>query len=70
METVTPVLLEPWRTRLKTVVDNPTDEVCAGWTLSIAVSSLARNGMVGVGGVIHEHNQSEQKVFSFTLGPR
>ncbi|KAM3519015.1 hypothetical protein MY4038_009911 [Beauveria bassiana] len=70
METVTPVLLEPWRARLKTVVDKPTDEVCAGWTLAVAVSSSARNGMVGVGGAIHERNQSEQKVFSFTLGPR
>ncbi|TQW01406.1 reverse transcriptase [Cordyceps javanica] len=27
METVTPVLLEPWRACLKTVVDKPTDEV-------------------------------------------
>ena len=70
METVSPVLLEPWRARLKTVMDKSTDEVCAGWTLAVAVSSSARNGMVGVGGVIHERNQPEQKVFSFTLGPR
>ncbi|KAM3520365.1 hypothetical protein MY4038_009445 [Beauveria bassiana] len=74
METITPVLVEPWRARLKTVMDKPADEVCAGWTLAVAVSSSARNGMVGVGGVIHsrsmERSQSEQKVFSFTLGPR
>lgn len=74
METIIPVSLEPRRGRLKTVMDRSTDEVCAGWTVAVAVSSSARNDMVGVGGVIHtkstERNHSKQDVFSFTLGPR
>lgn len=48
-------------------------QICP-WLLAVAVSSSARNGMVGVGGVILSKdtagNQSKREVFSFTLGTR
>lgn len=52
LEAITPISLEPWRARLKTMMNKSNDKECAGWTIAVAVSSSARNGLVGAGGVI------------------
>ena len=63
METITPISLEPWTARLKTLMDKLSD----GWTIAFVVSSSARNGIVGAGGLIQSKvtasDDSKREVF-------
>lgn len=74
LETIQPYSLEPWRERLQVSLRDSNDGVCVGWTKAVAVSSSARNAIVGVGGVIQTENaatgQLKREAFSFTLGAR
>ena len=74
METVHQFSLEPWKDRLPLAHNDPSEELCAGWTQAVAVSSSSRNGVVGVGGVIQTKdargNAAKWAAFSFTLGAR
>ena len=75
IETINPFTLPPWEKRLQAVTDNaapkpPNPRRAA----HIAVSSSARNSVVGLGGAIktrkHVRNIPTVKSFSSTLGPR
>ncbi|KAK6206220.1 reverse transcriptase [Colletotrichum tabaci] len=75
LETIDPLTLSPWEERVKVVVDGAeTRETGVAETVRIAVSSSARNGIVGVGGVVQKPaavgDDPEPESFSFTLGPR
>lgn len=53
LETINPFTLAPWEKRLQTIADRTIiGKTDADWTARIAVSSSARNGMVGVGGAV------------------
>ena len=55
LETVNPFTLAPWEERVETHSnDKEGDTPCqlTGWVVQVAVSSSARNGVVGVGGAI------------------
>lgn len=69
METIQPGVLAPWEKRVQTVVENAAQGLEANWAVRIAVSSSARNGVVGMGGAISIQN-NEKRSFSVTLGKR
>ncbi|KZL65332.1 putative transposable element, partial [Colletotrichum tofieldiae] len=67
--------LLPWEERLKVEVgEEETRGAGTATTVRVAVSSSARNGVVGVGGVVEKRSglrdDLELNTFSFTLGPR
>ncbi|GKU07113.1 unnamed protein product, partial [Fusarium langsethiae] len=78
LETISPFTLAPWVERVQTMVDDGdslrTTQADLGWAVRIAVSSSARNGVVGVGGVIEipasVRGGPKLERFSFTLGMR
>ena len=69
METIRPGVLAPWEKRVQTVVENAAQSLEANWAVRIAVSSSARNGVVGMGGAISIQSNETQS-FSVTLGKR
>ena len=54
LETIQPYALAPWVSRVPTVTDEPEGVASTApyWTARIAVSSSARNGLVGYGGAV------------------
>lgn len=78
LETVNPFTLAPWAERVQTIVvdkdETETRQADLGWAIRVAVSSSARNGVVGVGGVIEiplsVRGGPRLERFSFTLGMR
>ncbi|KAL9561366.1 hypothetical protein ACKAV7_014721 [Fusarium commune] len=78
LETINPFTLAPWVERVQTIVDDGdslgTMQADLGWAVRAAVSSSARNGVVGVGGVIEipasVRGGPKLERFSFTLGMR
>ncbi|KAL9572236.1 hypothetical protein ACKAV7_003619 [Fusarium commune] len=78
LETINPFTLAPWVERVQTIVDDGdslgTTQADLGWAVRAAVSSSARNGVVGVGGVIEipasVRGGPKLERFSFTLGMR
>ena len=79
LETIRPYSLPPWEKRLHTVIDDSVASLLnQNWAVRIAVSSSARNGIVGAGGAIElrtsaRHPPSKEPVsvsFSSTLGNR
>jgi ribonuclease HI len=78
LETIKPFTLAPWGERAQTIVDDGNSvrrtQADLGWAIRIAVSSSARNGVVGVGGVIEipasARGGPKLERFSFTLGMR
>ncbi len=75
LECIVPFALEPWRKRIETVSEGKVnEELFAGGNVVVAMSSSARNGTVGVGGVIQASVATQggvrRRTFSFTLGPR
>ena len=75
LETIAPAVLAPWEGRIRTTL-NGTGIIQkeAEWAVQIAVSSSARNNMVGFGGVIRlplpMRDSLRNEVFSVTLGSR
>ena len=69
METTCLCILAPWEKRVQIVVENAAQGLEANWAVRIAVSSSARNGVVGMGGAISIQNNEKQS-FSLTLGRR
>lgn len=72
LETIQPLILAPWEERVEAIADEPAArEADAGWAIRIAVSSSARNDVVGVGGAIpisaSVRGGSELVTYSFTL---
>lgn len=75
LETVNPFVLTPWEERVDTTVDETaTAQMETGWAVRIAVSSSARNGMVGMGGVVRiplfMRGGPRDETFKMTLGSR
>ncbi|RKK91058.1 hypothetical protein BFJ68_g16279, partial [Fusarium oxysporum] len=78
LETINPFTLAPWVERVQTIVDDGDNSAMTqadlGWAVRTAVSSSARNGVVGVGGVIKipasVRGGPKFERFSFTLGMR
>jgi hypothetical protein len=75
METINPFTLAPWEQRVQTIADEiAARQADAGWAIRIAVSSSARNEVVGVGGTIRIPESVQGgpglETFSFTLGMR
>lgn len=75
LETIQPLALAPWEERVEATTDGTAaTEAGAGWAVRIAVSSSARNGIVGVGGAIQiplsMRGGPKLETFSFTLGLR
>jgi ribosomal protein S16 len=75
LETINPFTLAPWEKRLKTIADGTaTGQVGESWAVRIAVSSSARNDVVGMGGAIQTQTSVQgdpkTKTFSSTLGAR
>ncbi len=78
LETINPFILAPWVEQVQTIVDDGdslrTRQADLGWTVRTAVSSSARNGVVGVGGVIEipasVRGGPKLERFSFMLGMR
>jgi ribonuclease HI/exonuclease III len=79
LETIRPYSLPPWERRLHTVSDDSAASLLdQNWAARIAVSSSARNGIVGAGGAIElctsvrrpQRNESVSVSFSSTLGNR
>uniref|UniRef100_A0A8H7K5N7 RNase H type-1 domain-containing protein n=1 Tax=Bionectria ochroleuca TaxID=29856 RepID=A0A8H7K5N7_BIOOC len=78
LETINPFTLAPWVARVQTIVDDGDNseikQADLGWAVRTAVSSSARNGVVGVGGVIEipasVRGGPKLERFSFTLGMR
>ena len=70
LETIQPFTLTPWQTRLPIILDEGegTADNNSAATV-VAVSSSARNGVVGVGGVARLPGLDD-KTFAFTLGLR
>ncbi|RFU78940.1 reverse transcriptase [Trichoderma arundinaceum] len=75
LETIHPLTLAPWEERVEAITDETAErQVDVGWAVRVAVSSSARNGVVGVGGAV-EMSASvpggpKLETFSFTLGVR
>ncbi|KAM4067555.1 reverse transcriptase (RNA-dependent DNA polymerase) [Hirsutella rhossiliensis] len=75
LETINPFTLAPWVERAQTIITDESGteaiEVGSGEAVRIALSSSARNDVVGVGGVIEiptqAHGSSTLERFSFTL---
>jgi hypothetical protein len=75
LETVHPFVLAPWEQRLDTTVnETAASQMERGWAVRIAVSSSARNGIVGMGGVVRiplsMRGGPRDETFKMTLGPR
>lgn len=75
LETINPFTLAPWETRMQTDVEAmPDPQTAPGGSIQIAVSSSARNGLVGFGVAIEKQPPRYQKLklktFSVTLGAR
>jgi len=75
METINPFTLAPWEMRVQTDTDGTaTREPDSTRAAYIAVSSSARNGVVGLGGAIETRKRVGDgptvETFSSTLGPR
>mgnify|MGYP002718720533 FL=1 len=75
LETINPFTLAPWEERVQTDVDEPQEpQTEAGGCMQIAVSSSARNELVGYGGAIEKqpprYRKLKLKTFSVTLGVR
>jgi hypothetical protein len=75
METINPFTLPPWEKRLPTITNKAVIRYPdSNWVAQIAVSSLARNGVVRLGGAIKIHKCVRDvltvETFSSTLGPR
>jgi hypothetical protein len=75
LETISPFTLAPWEKRVQTFTKNmTTTQQNANYDVRIAVSSSARNGLVGVGGAAvlpaSVYGRPKLGTFSSTLGPR
>ena len=79
LETINPFTLAPWAERLQAIMDDGDAAAAAaradlGWAVRVAVSSSARNGLVGVGGAVDlpasVRGGPKVEPFSFTLGMR
>ena len=76
METINPFALAPWEKRVDTIIDETAAarQVDINWAIRIAVSSSARNSVVGIGGVIQTQtslgDSPRLETFSSTLGKR
>jgi ribonuclease HI len=77
LETINPCTLAPWEKIVQTIADESASrQLDTGWGVRIAVSSSARNGVVGMGGVIEIYRsarsnpRNEIYSFSSTLGRR
>jgi len=73
--TINPFTLAPWEKRVQTTADeSAARQADTGWAIRIAVSSSARNDVVGIGGAIQlsESVQGGSRLgtFSSTLGMR
>jgi hypothetical protein len=75
LETINPFTLAPWEKWVQTDMGETSEtQTEAGGSMQIAVSSSARNGMVGFGGVVQKqppkYKKPRLKSFSVTLGAR
>ncbi len=75
IETIAPFALAPWEERVDTTADETaTTRTEIGWAVRIAVSSSARNDLVGIGGVVRiplsMRGGPRDETFTKTLGPR
>jgi ribonuclease HI len=75
LETINPFTLAPWETRMQTDVEAmPNSQTVPGGSMQVAVSSSARNGLVGFGVAIKKqpprYRKLNLKTFSVTLGAR
>ncbi|KAJ9480575.1 hypothetical protein VN97_g12978 [Penicillium thymicola] len=75
LETINPFTLAPWEELVQTDIDEPQEsQTEAGGYMQIAVSSSARNELVGFGGAIEKqpprYRKLKLKAFSVTLGVR
>ncbi|OQE10076.1 hypothetical protein PENFLA_c095G04748 [Penicillium flavigenum] len=75
LETINPFTLAPWEERMQTDIDQPQDfQTRAGVYMQIAVSSSARNELVGFGVAIEKqpprYRKLKLKTLSVTLGAR
>ncbi|KDN71873.1 hypothetical protein CSUB01_09606 [Colletotrichum sublineola] len=75
IEIINPLTLLPWEERLEVEIgEEETRGAGTATTIRVAVSSSARNGVVGVGGAVQKQSglrdDPELELFSFTLGPR
>ncbi|KAI2811952.1 transcriptional regulator family: Zinc finger, CCHC-type [Aspergillus niger] len=75
LETINPFTLAPWETRMQTDGEAmPDPQSAPGGSIQIAISSSARNGMVGFGMAIEKqpprYRKLKLKTFSMTLGAR
>ena len=75
LETISPFTLAPWEKRVQTFTDElTTTQRNVDYDIRIAVSSSARNGLVGVGGAAmlpaSVYGSPKLGTFSSTLGPR
>jgi hypothetical protein len=75
LETINPFTLAPWKRRIQTITDETATELeHRSATIRIAVSSSARNGVVGIGGAIEIQTSFKgdetTATFSSTLGSR
>jgi ribonuclease HI len=75
LETINPFTLAPWEKRIQTITDETAAEkVDTTWAGRAAVSSSARNGLVGIGGAIQLATSARSKprlrTFYSTLGTR
>jgi hypothetical protein len=75
LETINPFTLAPWETRMQTDVEAMSDsQTVPGGSMQVAVSSSARNGLVGFGVAIEKqpprYRKLKPKTFSVTLGAR
>lgn len=73
LETINPFILAPWKRRIQTIIDETATELEQKCTaVCIAVSSSARNGVVGIGGAIEIQTSFKADetttTFSSTLG--
>jgi ribonuclease HI len=75
LETINPFVLAPWETRIQSDVEAmPRSHIVLGGSLQVAVSSSARNSLVGFGVAIKKqpprYRKLKLKTFSVTLGAR
>ncbi|KAM3490228.1 hypothetical protein MY3957_006467 [Beauveria namnaoensis] len=74
LESIQPFTIEPWRERIGAVSNGTVEGGPLAGEAIVATSSSARNGVVGVGGVIQCSSTTQcnvqRETFSFTLGPR
>src|SRR5258708_12931850 len=73
LETINPFTLAPWEKRVQTITDETAaEEVDAA--VRVAVSSSARNGLVGIGGatqlVTSARSKPKPRTFYSTIGTR